>query len=118
MNHPLSGTSAVRNVACANSPATPWSTLLYQIGDLEDQLQRARVDCIRRFDADVEMFGSSLPVGAPCPCSVFQAFRDRRYRLDFLRSVFAFPSSVYCFSRQFTVSSSQGQLCCYDINFR
>ena len=115
MNHPLSGTSAVRNVACANSPATPWSTLLYQIGDLEDQLQRARVNCIRRFDADVEMFGSSIPMGGICPSTAFAASRDRLYQLDSFRSVFTF---VHCYSRQLSLSDDQGQLCCYQVDSR
>ena len=116
INHPRAGMSAVRNVVCANSPATPWSTLIYPIGDLEDQLQQARVECIRRYDADIVMFGpTGLRSRVSCPCSMFQAVRDRRFQQDFERSVFTFDVSVLCFSARFPITrgDAQGQLCCY-----
>ena len=121
MNHPRAGMSTVRNVACANSPATTWSTLVYLIGDLENQLQRSRVECIRRYDADIGLFGQSgIRSLTICPCSVFQAFRNRQFQLDFERSVFsAFSLDALCFSRRFRATRlnfgefAQGQLCCY-----
>ena len=37
-----------------------------------------------------------------CPCSMFQAVRDRRFQQDFERSVFTFDVSVLCFSARFS----------------
>ena len=115
INHPLSGSSQVLNVACSNTPATPWSNLVYAIGDLEDDLQRARAECLRRYNDDRRNFNITLhrQFTESCPCTVIQAFFDSRLRFDLERSVLPLPST-FCFTQR---SQSQpfgsGQLCCY-----
>ena len=116
-NHPLSGTSLATNVACTNSPITSWSTLVYAIGDLESDLQRSRVECLRRYNDDKARFGDLVKtyslIAWPCPCSFFQANRDRRYRFSFQRSVFNEQPSSRCFVQRFPAFFGGGHICCY-----
>ena len=119
-NHPLSGTSLATNVACTNSPTTSWSTLVYAIGDLESDRQRSRVECLRRYNADISRFGDSVGdyslIARPCPCSLFQAFRDRRFWIFFQRSVFNDRPFSLCFVQRFPAATfGGGHLCCYSL---
>ena len=120
INHPLSGFSQVLNVACSNTPATPWSNLVYAIGDRENDLQRARAECFRRYNDDRRVFGNIIPFRRQftrsCPCTRFQAVRDFRFRFDFERSVFLGTRSIFCYTQRFPVTFvfGGGQLCCYE----
>lgn len=119
MNQPLSGFGQVVNVACVNNPATPWSNLVYFIGTAQNELQRARADCFKRFSTDISLFGdisARARATLSCPCSVFQAERDRRFRFDRERSVFQEPF-ILCFTQRFPQSLPMGggQLCCYTL---
>ena len=119
INHPLSNTVQVVNVSCANSPATPWTNLVYSIGTVQNELQRARANCIRRYTNDVNRFGNTLvrrQATLSCPCSLAQAERDRRFYFDAERSVFEEPF-VLCYTQRFpqSVSTGGGQLCCYTL---
>ena len=109
LNHPLAGLSQVSNVDCVNSPATSWSTVLYPIGDLEGELQRSRVECIRRFDADSALFNMVEIINSNfqnCPCSAFQAFTDFRWR-RFGQTNF----QGNCYIRRFL--GLPNRICCY-----
>ena len=117
MNHHLSGSSLVLNVSCTNNSATPWSNLVYAIGDREDDLQRARGECLRRYNDDRREFSSLLSIlirsTQPCPCSQFQALRDSRFRFDSDRSVSQNPF-IYHYIQRYPSLGISGQLCCYD----
>ena len=117
LNHPLSATSQVVNVSCANSPNSPWSNLVYSIGTTQNELQRARANCARRYANDVLQFGNisaRFELTLPCPCCIFQAESDRRFRFDRDRSVFEDPF-ILCYTQRFPLSLPEGggQLCCY-----
>ena len=118
INHPLSGTSLATNIACTNSPITSWSTLVYAIGGLESDLQRSRVDCLRRYIDDVARFGNNIQsynsFAAPCPCTLFQTFTDIRYYFESERSIFGSNSTVTCFTQRFPSFFGGGRLCCYE----
>ena len=115
INHPLSGTSLATNVACTNSPATSRSTLVYAIGGLESDLQRSRVECLRRYIDDIARFGNNIQLyysfAAPCPCTLFQAITDIRYYFESERSIFG---SMTCYTQRFPTFFGGGQLCCYE----
>ena len=111
VNHPLSGTSLATNVSCTNSPTSSWSTLVYAIGDLESDLQRSRVECLRRYNDDIAKFGDLVKtynlLARACPCSYLQAIRDRYYRGIFQRRI--------CFAQRFPVSFGGSHICCYSL---
>ena len=119
MNHPLSGFSSVLTVACSNTPATPWSNLVYAIGDRENDLQRARGECLRRYNDDRREFDFSNVISIrrqstqPCPCSAFQASQDFQFRFDIERSE---SLSIFCYTQRFpSMLYRSGQLCCYEL---
>ena len=127
INHPLSGFSQVLNVACSNTPATPWSNLVYAIGDRENDLQIARAECLRRYTDDRREFGDTITFHRQftqsCPCTIFQAVRDFRFRFDSERSIFQRTRFILCYTQRFPSLIFQrfpsqfgsGQLCCYEL---
>ena len=114
-NYGLSGQPSVNLVACLNKErGVAWSNLLYKVGDISgDIFQESRAKCIAKYEADVEYFGSNVFSEASsarsCPCSIFQALRDRRFVFNFI----AQPPSLlsYCFIERFTFVGLQE--CCY-----
>ena len=102
----------VNLVACLNEErGVAWSNLLYKIGDISgDIFQERRARCIAKYEADVEYFGSNVASSArSCPCSIFQALRDRRFVFNFVAQP---PSGLsYCFIERFTFVGLQE--CCY-----
>ena len=109
MNHPLSGIPQVSDVDCMNSPSTSWSTLVYQIGDLEGELQRSRAECVRRFDEDSAIPSNPflIDIFVPrCPCFGLQAFINPLWRF-FSQTNF----QGTCFIRRFR--GLPNRICCY-----
>ena len=112
MNHPLSGIPQVSDVDCMNSPGTSWSTLVYQIGDLEGELQRSRAECVRRFDVDSAIYSDQVltlfgDIILPrCPCTLFQASINPLWRF-FSQTNF----QGTCFLRRFR--GLPNRICCY-----
>ena len=114
MNHPFSGFGVATNVACVNSPETSWTTLLYDIGEIRDELQLSRMECLKTFQNDVSLFGNSVKeiavIVPACPCSLFQAFRDRRlFRVNDRTN-----DQARCFAQRFTNSIGH-HICCYSL---
>ena len=119
INHPLSAFRGVRSVACVNDPMrVEWSNLVYLVGNDTGASQLSRADCINRANKDQSSFKAELFIGEPCPCSVFQAFRDGRYSsisydLFKLTGDASFFNSI-CFVPRFPSFLNSGvQLCCY-----
>ncbi len=119
INHPLSTFPGVRSVACVNDPLrVEWSNLVYLVGNDTGASQLSRADCINRANKDQSSFKAELFIGEPCPCSVFQAFRDGRYSsisydLFKLTGDASFFNSI-CFVPRFPSFLNSGvQLCCY-----
>ena len=116
VNHPLSAQREVVNIACLQNHTTSWINLVYKIGDREDDLQRAREDCMRRYIDDHNLFGDISYRRAfrqRCPCSLVQASSDSRFRVDNARSV---HHKVLCYTQKFPSNHfGSGQLCCYNL---
>ena len=114
-NQPLSGTEHILNIA----KKSYYNILVQEVGNLNSDLQRARKQCFLKFltDRDI-LYGSSVVQRSqftqPCPCSIFQAWSERRFIFSFERSVFQFnENGTLCFSQFFPSTFGSGQLCCY-----
>lgn len=115
VNHPFSGTKLIVNVANGNEQ---WGNLVYLIGNLDSDLQRARSQCLRKYNNDRIMYGDSVifrsQLTQPCPCSISQAWSERRFLFSHERSVFQYgENGALCFSQFFPSAFGSGQLCCY-----
>ena len=120
MNHSLSAQNNAANISCLQNHTTPWSNLVYQIGDREDDLQRAREDCMRRYIDDQNSFTDIAlrrSFRERCPCSLAQASSDTRFQVDLTRSS---PSTnVSCYTQKYqSFLFGSGQLCCYDLRYQ
>ena len=112
-NQPLSGTEHILNIANKS-----YNTLVQEVGNLDSDLQHARKQCLKKFLGDRNMYGSSVllrsQLSQPCPCSIFQAWSERRFVFSFERSVFQYnENGSRCFSQFFPSAFGSGQLCCY-----
>lgn len=107
-NHPLTGLSNVHRIACANRPQTDWSNVVYKLSLSVDAVQEAKATCMRTYFEDRRLFGEVVQYtqfAEPCPCTAWQAWRDRRFR-------FQFDNIGYCFFQRFFTGNSL-YLCCY-----
>ena len=115
-NNPLSGTADIIDIACENQErGTAWSNLIFNVGATRDLIQQRRAQCTRRLSEDMDMFGNiTSTIARPCPCSIFQAFRDRRFRINFDVGL----RTNLCFHQRFPIFGSRlqpTQLCCYNM---
>ena len=112
-NHPLSGTEHILNIAKKSS----YNNMVKKIGNLDTDLQRARKQCFLKFLDDRVKYNNVLlrsQLTQPCPCSIFQAWSERRFIFSFERSVIKFnENGTLCFSQFFPSAFGSGQLCCY-----
>ena len=116
-NYILSGQPNVNLVACANRErGVEWSNLVYKIGDISgDVIQENRARCLKKYEDDIDIFGrnpiSLASFARSCPCSAFQAIRDRRFTFNFV----AQPPSLttVCFIQRFRSRGGVVQECCY-----
>lgn len=121
-NHPLSGSPTVTSVASLNlDRGIEWTDVIYKIGDVTDnELDTNRSVCVALYVQDIGQFGSdpSLP-RQPCPCSLFQAFRDRRFLFNFApnrqQGFFSNVRPYLCLFEFFGFSTTQE--CCYSFVF-
>ena len=115
-NHPLSTLPGVSMIASLNlGRGIEWTDIVYKIGDVsQNELDRNRSICVANYNQDIQEF--ELPATIrPCPCSLFQALRDRRFVLNFFPNRFdaffsdrpsvcfyeflRFPTQECCYSR-------------------
>ena len=81
-NHPLSSFPQIVDIGCENFPCTYYS-LLYKIGSSSRTRERSDMaQCLQKAQEDREQItptplGQVLPIYI-CPCTLFQAFLDRR----------------------------------------
>ena len=82
-NHRLSGSQSINAITQVNKEFNvPLSNVIYLIGRDISTGQQSRAECIVKKNQDISLFsnrGIRLEQGLACPCSVNQAFRDRRY---------------------------------------
>ena len=112
MNHPLSGIPQVADVDCMNSPGTSSNTLVFPIREVEGELQKSRVECVRRFDEDSAIYGNQFLTilndkDVPkCPCASFQAssspfwefFSQTNFQgTCFIRRFIGLPNRICCY---------------------
>jgi hypothetical protein len=113
-NHPLSGLTAVPMIANLNlGRGIEWTDIIYKIGDVsQNELDRNRSACLEIYNEDVARFGQLASIAAfvaPCPCSLFQLFFDRRFSLN------RFTSIGVCIVETFGFINVQE--CCYSLSF-
>lgn len=117
-NHPLSTSPDVSMIASFNlGRDIEWTDIIYKIGDVsQNELDRNRSICVANYNQDIQEFGFTAAI-RPCPCSLFQAIRDRRFILNFFPNrldaffsdrpslcfyeFFQFPTQECCYSRTF-----------------
>lgn len=109
-NHRLSGFSVVNTIACEGPADSEWNNVMYRLSLSVDDVQQARATCRRTLFSDIEQFGAEIARqnSQPCPCTIWQAFRDRRFRFSFDSL-----SSGYCFYERF--NRGPLNLCCYSL---
>ena len=109
INHPFTGQSNANEVACRDS------NLLYQIGVSQSVVVEQRRMCVEWYLSDIERYGQSIAffddVISSCPCSLSQAFVDRRFFVSFLVSQARFQT--VCFLLRF--SGGNDRECCYTL---
>ena len=107
-NHPFSGLSIANNVACTGMQ---WNTLVYRLHLHADFVQQKRAQCLQMYKEDEDLFDNSYisiltSLAEPCPCSLRQAWRDRRFQIDW-------RNDLYCFYQRFSILGFSTQYCCY-----
>ncbi len=119
-NHPLSGLPTINSVACVNQKMrVDTANLIYLVGNDTGALQAARAECIKRVTLDQTTFSSQRRYRLSCPCSYFQAVRDRRF-IFASRGLFGLTGderffSSACFIPRFPSRGQDSQMCCYSI---
>ena len=121
-NHGLSRTADVGLLACNHTRLNrPWTNVVYRIGVAVNTEQLERSRCLARQAQDEALYPLSTEdlfqaqfFLNDCPCSVFQANRDRRFRF------FSFDRPTVCFTNRFL--AFYGDLliinrCCYDLRY-
>ena len=109
INHPFTGQSNANEVACRDS------NLLYQISVSQSVIEEQRRMCVQWYLSDIARFGQSIAfldsITTSCPCSISQAFFDRR----FVVSRFGFQArfNTLCFLLRF--SRGNDRECCYTL---
>ncbi|XP_064385443.1 uncharacterized protein LOC135334236 isoform X4 [Halichondria panicea] len=82
-NHRFSGSSNIKQIPLKfQTQGVQWANLIYLIGKDESPIQRSAAECVVMGNRDESQFmerGVRVEQGLSCPCSVEQAFRDRRY---------------------------------------
>ncbi len=82
-NHRFSGSSNIKRIPLTfQSQGVQWANLVYLIGKDESPIQRSAAECVAMGNRDGNQFmerGVRVEQDLPCPWSVEQAFRDRRY---------------------------------------
>ena len=105
VNHPFTGQSDANKIACRER------NLLYQISVSESIIETQKRMCMEWYSLDINRFDQSVTflnvVTPPCPCSIFQAFNDRRY------SQFTVRNDLVCFLIRFPRISNRE--CCYSL---
>ena len=112
-NHPLSGFPNVSMIASLNlGPGIEWTDIIYKIGDVSQiELDRTRAACLAMHNQDIEKFGREvLQAQQPCPCSLSQAFRDRRFIVASNR-LRPLSTTSDCYIERF--GNFEVQECCY-----
>ncbi len=82
-NHRFSGSKNIEQISRTfQAQGVQWSNLIYLIGKNESPTQLSAAECVSRASIDGSRFvehGIRVEQDLPCPCSVKQAFQDRRY---------------------------------------
>ena len=86
------------------------TVVAYRISLDLSQINPSELACIRWFSQDLTI-NSHLPgsstLAFSCPCNIFQAFVDARYRFDFVSDISAiYTTGVLCFVSRFSVSGN------------
>jgi len=105
-NHPLTGLSNANEVSCRDR------NLLYQISASQGRIEELRQMCMEWYISDMQLFNESsislLNVSTTsCPCSLFQAVRDFRFRL------FSIGNNIRCYTLRFPGDADRE--CCYSV---
>ena len=100
-----------------NSIASPGAIVGYQISLNLSQANPAELACFKWFGNDL-IINNHLPDSAtqafPCPCNLFQATVDGRYRFDHVAGYSRiYKTHVICFVSRFSV---QGNYQRYSVN--
>ena len=124
-NHRFSGTRNIESIARTfQEKGVQWSNIVYLIGRDRSRTQEMVVNCDSMGQKDKVQFserGIRVEQGLSCPCSVTQAFRDRRYihASEYLVEITGDESfsSRNCFVQVFRpLRANRGvHLCCYSI---
>ena len=112
-NHPLTGQPAANDIACFNQ--TRWNNVVYSLTRSVGEEQEQRAECRKRYFEDIQLFGNISSIAAalePCPCFIFQAQLDSRFRLH---NEFLDNRSMCYFQRFPPTTDYASQYCCYSV---
>lgn len=116
MNDVYSESFVANRIACRHWPSSNWYNLIYKLNAGQNEILQAQRTCRGLVAADEKAFSAKdiaayETVLSPCPCSIFNAWRDRNYRWD--------SENFFCYYRRFPNprTGNFDQYCCYDFNF-
>ena len=116
-NHGYSESVVANRVACGNWPSSEWYNEVYKLNTGEDVILQAQRECRALVAEDKKSYPERVIRAyqkdlSPCPCSIWNAWRDRNYRWD--------SDNFYCYYRRFPnlLTDDFDQYCCYDSNFQ
>ena len=118
INHPLSVTAQVTDVACSN-PSSNWTYLAYRLNVHSNEIlqpspQQLQVtscwsyhvnDINRECIIPTEHLSEDIVSLPPCPCSKQKIVRDGHFYLD--------PENDECYISRFPSNFGLGRSCCY-----
>ena len=126
LNHPLSGTEVVHNIACQSNVTVEgisrrevsamWYNQLYQLPSAVDPIQQERSECLTMRILDIQTVGDIQPLSSSlgaCPNSVAQAILDFRFAYHSQSSTLTSRCYVHVFPAGANDISSL--ICCYSI---
>jgi fibulin 1/2 len=112
-NHPLTGLPQVNNIACLNQPADSYYNLLNKLSTSIANERREECNWFYQRDKannDIKDINKIAETLTPCPCTIWQAWRDRRFAFEWT----AWYEGYYCFQQRIASPTKASQLCCYE----
>ena len=113
-NHPLTAQEGATEIAC--SPTIHTNNVIYKISEGQSAVEEQKRMCLAWYISDFDNYDANLIAAydlftSPCPCSIFQAAFDRRFRF-----VFSHSKTSLCFTTIFLTFGAALRECCYSFD--
>ena len=116
VNHPLTAQEDATGIACSSNEHINNVNVIYQISKGQSAVEEQKRMCLAWYISDFDNYDASLiddydRFTTPCPCTIFQAWIDNRFRFIFNPS-----KTSYCLTTRFLTFGVALRECCYSFD--